>query len=125
MEKGYKICFLDAATVGEDISFDALKSLGEVVLYDYTSAEEVFERVEDCDVVITNKVKLFEQQIDAAKNLKLICVAATGVNCVDTAYAAQKGIPVKNIPAYSTESVSQVIFMHILNLVGHGIYFNE
>ena len=125
MEKGYKICFLDAATVGEDISFDALKGLGEVVLYDYTSPEEVFERVADCDVVITNKVKLFEQQIDAAKNLKLICVAATGVNCVDTAYAAQKGIPVKNIPAYSTESVSQVIFMHILNLVGHGIYFNE
>lgn len=125
MEKGYKICFLDAATVGEDISFDALKGLGEVVLYDYTSPEEVFERVADCDVVITNKVKLFEQQIDASKNLKLICVAATGVNCVDTAYAAQKGIPVKNIPAYSTESVSQVIFMHILNLVGHGIYFNE
>ena len=79
----------------------------------------------DCDIIITNKVKVYRDEIDAARNLKLICVAATGVNCVDVDYAASKGIPVKNVPAYSTESVAQVCFMHILNLVGHGMYFND
>lgn len=117
--------FLDAATVGKDVSLDGLKRFGDVVLYDYTKQEKAAGRVADCDIVITNKVKVFRNEIDAARNLKLICVAATGVNCVDVDYAASKGIPVKNVPAYSTESVAQVCFMHILNLVGHGMYFNE
>ena len=125
MLKKMKIVFLDAATVGSDISFDELKNLGETTLYDYTSPEEVAARVADAEIVITNKVKLFKEQIDAAPNLRLICVAATGVNCVDVEYAKTLNIPVKNIPAYSTESVAQVIMMHILNLVGHGLYFNE
>lgn len=120
-----KIVFLDAATVGSDMSFDELNSLGEVTLYDNTGPEEVASRVAECDIVIVNKVKLFKREIDAAPLLKLVCVAATGVNCVDVAYAGEKGIPVKNIPAYSTESVSQVIMMHILNLVGHGMFFNN
>lgn len=120
-----KIVFLDAATVGADISFDELKKFGDVVLYDGTPQENAAERVADCDIAIVNKVKLFKKEIDAAKNLKLICVAATGINCVDAEYAALKGILVKNIPAYSTESVVQVIMMDMLNLVGHGIAFNE
>ncbi len=120
-----KIVFLDAATVGSDISLDGLREFGDLVLYDNTRQEEIPSRIADCDIVITNKVKVYRNEIDAAKTLKLICVAATGVNCVDVEYAASKGIPVKNVPAYSTESVAQVIFMHILNLVGHGMYFNE
>ena len=120
-----KIVFLDAATVGKDVSLDGLRQFGDVVLYDTTSKEEAASRVADCDIVITNKVKVCRDEIDAARNLKLICVAATGVNCVDVDYAASKGIPVKNVPAYSTESVAQVCFMHILNMVGHGMYFNE
>lgn len=120
-----KIVFLDAATVGKDVSLDGLRRFGDVVLYDSTRQEEAAGRIADCDIVITNKVKVFRNEIDAALNLKLVCVAATGVNCVDVDYAASKGIPVKNVPAYSTESVAQVCFMHILNLVGHGMYFNE
>lgn len=120
-----KIVFLDAATVGKDISLDGLKEFGDTVFYDMTAPEDVVERLADCDIAITNKVRLFKEEIDAARHLKLICVAATGVNCVDVEYAASKGIPVKNIPAYSTESVAQVVFMHILNLVGHGMYFNQ
>lgn len=120
-----KTVFLDAATVGSDVSLDGLKEFGELVLYDNTKAGEAASRITDCDIVITNKVKVYRDEIDSAKSLKLICVAATGVNCVDVEYAASKGIPVKNVPAYSTESVAQVIFMHILNLVGHGMYFNE
>ncbi len=120
-----KIVFLDAATVGMDVSLDGLKQYGETVFYDATKQEEAASRVADCDIIITNKVKVSRDEIDAARNLKLICVAATGVNCVDVDYAASKGIPVKNVPAYSTESVAQVCFMHILNLVGHGMYFND
>ena len=120
-----KIVFLDAATVGKDVSLDGLRQFGETVFYDATKPGEAASRVADCDIVITNKVKVYRDEIDAARNLKLICVAATGVNCVDVDYAASKGIPVKNVPAYSTESVAQVCFMHILNMVGHGMYFNE
>ena len=120
-----KIVFLDAATVGKDVSLDGLRQFGETVFYDATKQGEAASRVADCDIVITNKVKVYRDEIDAARNLKLICVAATGVNCVDVDYAASKGIPVKNVPAYSTESVAQVCFMHILNMVGHGMYFNE
>ena len=120
-----KIVFLDAATVGKDVSLDGLKQFGETVFYDATRQDETASRVADCDIIITNKVKVYRDEIDAARNLKLICVAATGVNCVDVDYAASRGIPVRNVPAYSTESVAQVCFMHILNLVGHGMYFNE
>ena len=125
MNKKMKIVFLDAATVGADISFEELNKLGEVVLYDNSPQELAAERIADCDIAIVNKVKLFKKEIDAAKNLKLICVAATGINCIDAEYAASKNIPIKNVPAYSTESVVQVIMMHMLNLVGHGIQFNE
>ena len=120
-----KIVFLDAATVGKDVSLDGLKQFGETVLYDATRQEDAAGRLADCDIAITNKVHIFKDEIDAARNLKLICVAATGVNCVDVDYASSKGIPVRNVPAYSTESVAQVVFMHILNMVGHGLYFNE
>ena len=82
-----KIVFLDAATMG-DVSFEPIANLGELVCYDNSTAEEAFERVADCDVMIVNKVKVTPQLIDAAKNLKLICVSATGVNNIDLEYAA-------------------------------------
>ncbi len=120
-----KIVFLDALTLGKDISLDVLKQFGETVFYDTTSAQETISRIGDADIVITNKVRLFKDEIDAAKALKLICVAATGVNCVDVQYAASKGIPVKNVAGYSTESVVQTTFMHILTLVGRHGYFDS
>ena len=119
-----KIVFLDAQTLGSDISLAPVASLGEYVSYPSTKPEEVFDRIAGFDVVITNKVWMGKEQIDSSPALKLICVAATGTNNVDTAYAASKGIPVRNAVDYSTESVTQVTWMHILNLVGKARYFD-
>ncbi len=120
-----KIVFLDAQTLGSDISLLPISSLGEYMSYPYTLAQDVNERIKDCDVLIINKVQIGKEQIDAAKNLKLICVAATGTNNVDSSYAALKNIPVKNAVGYSTESVSQVTFSLLLSLVGKIPYFNN
>lgn len=119
-----KIVFLDAATMG-DVSFEPIAKLGELVCYDKSDADEALERVGDCDVLIINKVKVTPQLIDAAMNLKLICEAATGVNNIDLEYAALKGIPVRNAVGYSTDSVVQATFMHILSLVGKAPYFDN
>lgn len=120
-----KIVFLDAQTLGSDISLAPVSDLGDYVSYPFTKPEDVFERIAGFDVVITNKVWMVKEQIDASPALKLICVAATGTNNVDTAYAASKGIPVRNAVDYSTESVTQVTWMHILNLVGKARYFDD
>ncbi len=119
-----KIVFLDAATMGQ-VSFAAIESLGDLVLYQVSSPEEAIRRVKDCDVLIINKVKVTAELIDAASSLKLICEAATGVNNIDLDYAASKGIPVRNVAGYSTDSVVQSTFMHILALVGRASYFDD
>lgn len=120
-----KIVFLDADTIGNDISLEPISKLGELVKYPFTKPEECFERIKDCDIVITNKVIIGKEQIDAAKNLKLICVAATGTNNVDIPYANSKGIPVRNAVGYSTESVVQMTFTILLSLVGQLAYFDN
>lgn len=119
-----KIVFLDAATMG-DVSFEPIASLGDLVCYDSSTPEQALERVADCDVMIVNKVKVTPQLIDAAPNLKLICESATGVNNIDLEYAASKGIPVRNAVGYSTDSVVQATFMHILSLVGKAPYYDN
>lgn len=118
-----KIVFLDSATLGQDVSLEPIAALGELVCYESTQPDKVPERITDCDVLIVNKVKLGKPQIDAAPKLKLICEAATGVNNIDVDYAASRGIPVRNVAAYSTESVVQTTFMHLLTLIqGRGYY---
>ena len=119
-----KIVFLDAATMG-DTSFAPIEQYGELVCYDRSTPQESLERVADCDVLIINKVLVTPELIDAAPNLKLICESATGVNNIDLAYAASKGIPVRNAVGYSTSSVMQATFMQILSLVGQGEYYDE
>lgn len=119
-----KIVFLDAATMG-DVSFAPIESLGELVLYDNSTPEQAIERVSDCDVLIINKIKVDRVLIDSALSLKLICEAATGVNNIDLEYAVQKGIPVRNAVGYSTDSVVQATFMHILSLAGNAHYFDK
>ena len=119
-----KIVFLDAQTLGSDISLAPVSDLGDYVSYPFTKPEDVLSRIAGFDVVITNKVWMGKEQIDASPALKLICVAATGTNNVDTAYAASKGIPVRNAVDYSTESVTQVTWI-ILNLVGKARYFDD
>lgn len=119
-----KIVFLDAATMG-NVSFEPLERLGEFIRYENSTPEEARERVRDTDVLLINKVFVDKELIDSAKNLRLICIAATGVNNIDVDYAASKGIPVRNAAGYSTDSVVQSTFMHILSLAGGGQYFDE
>ena len=119
-----KIVFLDAATMG-DVSFEPFERLGEFVSYPMSTPEQARERVADADVLMINKVLVNKELIDAAPDLKLVCVAATGVNNIDVDYAASKGIPVRNVAGYSTDSVAQSTFMHILSLAGGAPYFDE
>ena len=119
-----KIVFLDAATMG-DVSFEPFEQLGEFISYATSTPTEARERVKDADVVMINKVIVDKELIDAAPSLKLICVAATGVNNIDVDYAASKGIPVRNVAGYSTDSVAQSTFMHILSLAGGAPYFDN
>ena len=119
-----KIVFLDAETMG-DVSFAPVEVLGEFVSYDRSTPEDALERVADCDVLIINKIKVDKALIDAAPSLKLICEAATGINNIDVGYAASKGIPVRNAVGYSTDSVVQATFMHLLSLVGNAPYYDE
>lgn len=119
-----KIVFLDAATMG-DVSFEPFECLGDFVKYESSTPEEALERVKDVDVLLINKVWVNKELIDAAPGLKLICIAATGVNNIDVEYAASKGIPVRNVAGYSTDSVVQTTFMHILSLVGGVSYFDS
>lgn len=119
-----KIAFLDAATMG-NVSFEPFERLGDFVKYENSTPEEARERVRDLDVLLINKVLVDKELIDSAPNLKLICIAATGVNNIDVEYAASKGIPVRNAVGYSTDSVVQATYMHILSLVGGAPYFDH
>lgn len=118
-----KIVFLDASTVG-DTSLAEIAALGELVCYPTSTRKEAKERVGDCDVLIINKITVDAELISAAPKLKLICEAATGVNNIDLKAAAERGIPVKNVAGYSTDSVVQETFMHILSLAGNAPYFD-
>lgn len=112
-----KIVALDgyAANPG-DLSWDELKALGECVIYDRTAPEEVLERAADAEVVLTNKVVITAEMMAALPQLKYIGVMATGYNIVDIDAARERGIIVTNIPSYSTASVAQMVFAHILNI---------
>lgn len=111
-----KIVYLDAATFG-GFSLEPIASLGELVCYPATTQEEALERVGDADVLIVNKVKVTEALLDAAPRLKLICEAATGVNNIDLEACARKGISVRNVVGYSTDSVAQLTFTQILRML--------
>ena len=119
-----KIVFLDAATLGET-PLDEIAAQGELITYPFSSPEEALERVGDCDVLIVNKVRVGEALLARAPRLKLICVAATGVNNIDLDAAAARGIPVRNAIGYSTESVVQSTFAHLLSLAGFSTYFDD
>mgnify|MGYP002624518857 FL=1 len=113
------IVFLDADTVGPSAAIERIARMGSFTAYPRTSPSQAPERVADADIVITNKVVFDRALIDAAPRLKLICVTATGVNNIDLDYAAARGVTVKNVDDYSTESVAQTTFMHIFSLVCH------
>ena len=119
-----KIVFLDALTIGAG-SFAALEALGEFVGYGDSTLQEGMQRVSDCDVLIVNKFKVTAQLLDAAPRLRLVCESGTGMNNIDVAACTERGIPVRNVAAYSTDTVAQTTFMHILSLLGNAPHFDE
>jgi len=112
-----KIVVLDgyAANPG-DLCWDELKALGECTVYDRTAPAEVLERSAGAEILLTNKTVITAEHIAALSGLKYIGVLATGYNIVDVAAAKEHGVIVTNIPAYSTDSVAQMVFAHILNI---------
>ena len=119
-----KIVLLDAVTLGNDIDLTVLDTFGDVTTYDKTAPEERIERCKQADIVITNKVVIDKAVMDACKNLKLICVAATGMNNVDLDYAKERGIEVRNVSGYSTDSVVQHTFAMLFYLMEQLPYYD-
>ncbi len=113
-----KIVVLDGFALNPgDLSWDDLKELGECVVFDRTKPEDVYDRVYDAEVIITNKAIISRSLMERLPVLKYIGVTATGYNVVDVKAAAEQNIVVTNIPAYSTDSVAQLVFAHILTVV--------
>lgn len=115
-----KLIITDGYTLNPgDLSWKSLEEFGEVVIYDRTAAAEVTTRCREASVIITNKTPVTREAIDAAKDLKVIAVTATGYNIVDVAAAAERQIVVCNVPGYGTDSVAQHTFALLLELTNH------
>ncbi len=115
-----KIAILDAYTANPgDLSWEAFEKLGELSIYERTAPEELLERCKDVTAVLSNKVPLKREHITALPQLQYIGVTATGYNIIDTIAARENQIAVTNVPGYSTDSVAQCVFAHILELSNH------
>ncbi len=120
-----KIVFLDVKTIGDDIDLSGFDALGEVVKYDFSTTEQARERTKDADVIILNKVEVNDASIGEAKNLKLVCVTATGTNNLDKEYLAKRNIEWRNVAGYSTETVAQHTFALLFYLLEKLSYYDE
>jgi glycerate dehydrogenase len=120
-----KIVVLDAKTLGDDLDMSALADFGDVVIHQTTEAEETLERIREADIIITNKVVITSKMMNESARLKLICIAATGMNNVDLDHASIKGITVRNVAGYSTKSVVQHTFAMALYLLEKLSYYDH
>lgn len=119
-----KIVILDSYTVDQgELTWDELKEYGDVDIYERTSPDEVVTRCKGAEVVLTNKVVLNAEVLNMLPRLQYIGVLATGYNVVDLEFASRQNIVVTNVPAYSTESVAQMVFSHILNIVSRADHY--
>ncbi|MCM1076890.1 MAG: D-2-hydroxyacid dehydrogenase [Bacteroides sp.] len=113
-----KIVILDGYVANSgDLSWDALKQLGELTVYDRTEPADVVKRAKGATAIYTNKVLITDEIIEQLPELRFIGVLATGYNNVDIESARKRGITVCNVPAYSTDSVAQLVFAHLLNII--------
>ncbi|MBD3801282.1 MAG: D-2-hydroxyacid dehydrogenase [Campylobacterales bacterium] len=119
-----KIVLLDTLTYG-DADLGGFDAFGEVDVYETTAPEATAERIANADVIVTNKVVITDEMMAATPTLKLICVAATGTNNVDIPAAEARGIAVKNVAGYSTDSVIQHTFSMLFYLLGHSRYYDS
>lgn len=120
-----KIVFLETACLGEEINYEMFSQLGEVKKYEYTPLDKLSERIEDADIIVLNKIPMNEGTLARAKNLKLICITATGTNIVDFAYTNKMGITVTNVKGYSTPTVAQHTFALYFALAEQIAYYDN
>lgn len=120
-----QIVFLDTETLGKVDNMKLLSKLGKLETFESTSPDQVVERCRGKEIVIVNKVRMTEAVMKQLPDLKLICVAATGVNNVNLNYASNNGIEVKNVAGYSTDSVAQLTFTMLLYLVNKPYYYDS
>ena len=121
----HKIVYLDAYTTNHgDISWNKLEALGEVVIYDHSTPEEILHRAKDAQILVVNKARLDAKNIPQLSNLQLIVVSATGYNNVDIQSAQEAGVTVCNVKDYSTTSVAQHVFSMIFALYNRTEYYN-
>ena len=115
--KAYRIVALDGYGLNPgDLSWENMAELGELTVYDRTAPDEIVSRATGAEIVLTNKTPLTQETMENLPQLRYIGVLATGYNIVDTEAAKKRGIVVTNIPAYSSESVAQMVFAHLLNV---------
>ncbi len=119
-----KIVFLDAISMG-DVSLEEIAALGDFTSYPSSTAQQARDRVKEADVALLNKVVVDQAFLDAAPRLKLVCEAGTGINNIDVELCKKRGVVVRNVAGYSTDSVAQTAWMHILNLAGHAFHYQE
>ena len=119
------IVLLDAKTLGDDLDLTPLESFGTLVKYQTTSADKTLDRIKTAEIIITNKVVITAQMMEESPLLKLICIAATGMNNVDLDAAKTLGIEVKNVAGYSTQSVVQHTFAMALYLIEKMAYYDH
>ncbi len=120
-----KIVLLDAQTLGDDLDLCVLEPFGDMTVYQTTSYDETYERIKDAQIVITNKVVIDANLLELTPKLKLICIAATGMNNVDLEAARANGVVVKNVAGYSTKSVVQHTFTMALYLLEKIAYYDQ
>lgn len=119
-----EMVFLDVSTVGSVDSLKLLKKLGKIDLFEKTLSEQVVEHCMGKEIVITNKVEITAEAMDQLPDLRLICIAATGMNNIDLDHASKRGIQVRNVVNYSTDSVAQLTFTMLLHLVNRPFYYD-
>lgn len=119
------IVLLDAVTFGNVENLSIFEALGSVTQYDNTSPEDVLERIQGKEIIITNKVKIQEEHFKQCPSLELICIAATGTNNVDLEAAKKAGVSVRNAVDYSSDSVAQFAIGMLLELLNKTNYYNQ
>ena len=120
-----KIVFLERNSLGQDVDLSYFRELGDVVFYETSTVEEAAERTKDAQIVVSNKVPMSEKTLAGAKDLKMVCLTATGTNNVDFSYMNSRNIPVANVKSYSTDSVVQHTFAMLFYLLEKLPYYDN
>lgn len=120
-----KIVFTEADTLGDDIDFSIFEEFGEVIKYNSGDPVKTWDKVKDADIIIGNKILINEENLSKAKNVKLVCLTATGTNNVDFEYTKKRNLPVANVKGYSTESVIQHTFALLFYVFEKLNYFDH